>query len=292
VKVLAVGDCGVDRYVDIRADRPGGISLNFAVNARNLFEPEDEVGVLTVLGNDSGAGVVEQAIAEHGLGSSIAYGADITPVQFIDRDETGERIFVRYDAGAMAAHRLTADEQALMQRSDVVIAAIFNQVVDYFETVADAPANALRALDYGNPGPPEDPLAYMRRYTERFDIGFVGLGPELRHLLGEVEALARDNKKVIVATLGAEGSVTFSADKPVRCAAVRVDNVVDTTGAGDTFAAGFLSVYAKGGDVSAAMERGAMAASGTVAQFGAFAAEFTPWPENYPAEWDDLRHDV
>lgn len=290
MKVLAVGDCGVDRYVDIRADRPGGISLNFAVNARNLFEPQDEVGVLTVLGNDSGAAVVEKAIAEHGLGASIAYGDDITPVQFIDRDETGERIFVRYDAGAMAAHRLTAEEQALMQRSDVVIAAIFNQVVDYFESVADAPANALRALDYGNPGPPEDPLAYMRRYTERFDVGFVGLDPELRHLLGEIEAMARNHDKIIVATLGAEGSVTYSSDKPVRCAAVRVDHVVDTTGAGDTFAAGFLSVYAKGGGVQAAMERGALAASRTVTQVGAFAAEFTPWPVEYPAEWDLLRH--
>ena len=290
MKVLAVGDCGVYRYVDIRSDRPGGISLNFAVNARSLFEPKDEIGVLTVLGNDSGAVVVELAIAEHGLGSSIAFGADITPVQFIDRDETGERIFVRYDAGAMATHRLTAEEQALMQRSDVVIATIFNQVVDYFESVADALANALRALDYGNPGPPDDPLAYMRRYTERFDIGFVGLRPELRHLLGQVEALARDNKKIIVATLGAEGSVTFSDGAPVWCSAVWVDNVVDTTGVGDTFAAGFLSVYAKGGDVSAAMERGAMAASRTVTEFGAFTAEFTSWPEIYPAEWDLLRH--
>ena len=52
MKVTAVGDCGIDRYVDLRADRPGGISLNFAANAKAWFEPGDRIGVLTALGED------------------------------------------------------------------------------------------------------------------------------------------------------------------------------------------------------------------------------------------------
>jgi sugar/nucleoside kinase (ribokinase family) len=52
ILITAVGDCGVDRYLDLGRDRPGGITLNFAANARRLFPARDTVGVVTALGTD------------------------------------------------------------------------------------------------------------------------------------------------------------------------------------------------------------------------------------------------
>ncbi len=49
MRVTAVGDCGVDRYLSLGRDRPGGITLNFAANARRLFPAGDTVGVVTAL---------------------------------------------------------------------------------------------------------------------------------------------------------------------------------------------------------------------------------------------------
>ena len=34
MRITAVGDCGADRYLNLGRDRPGGITLNFAANAR------------------------------------------------------------------------------------------------------------------------------------------------------------------------------------------------------------------------------------------------------------------
>jgi len=67
-----VGDCGVDRYLSLGRDRPGGITLNFAANARRLFPATDTVGVVTALGTDREASLVRRAIAELGLEACMA----------------------------------------------------------------------------------------------------------------------------------------------------------------------------------------------------------------------------
>jgi sugar/nucleoside kinase (ribokinase family) len=86
----------VDRYLNLGRDRPGGITLNFAANARRLFPPSDTVGVVTALGTDPEAGLVRRAITELALEACVAELEGATSIQYIDRDPSGEKIFVRY----------------------------------------------------------------------------------------------------------------------------------------------------------------------------------------------------
>ena len=53
------------------------------------------------------------------------------------------------------------------------------------------------------------------------------------------------------------------------CHAATVDKVVDTTGAGDAFAAGFLSQYCYGEGVSASLRKGASLSAGIIQRIGA-----------------------
>lgn len=74
----------------------------------------------------------------------------------------------------------------------------------------------------------------------------------------------------LVITLGPAGSLVADGDgRRERVPAVPVDRVVDTTGAGDSFAGGYLFGLIEGRDPSACARLGALAASEVVSHLGA-----------------------
>lgn len=83
-----------------------------------------------------------------------------------------------------------------------------------------------------------------------------------------IDALAKRCPTVAV-TLGAKGSVVAQGGEVVTAPAVSVHEVVDTTGAGDSYAGGFLFAYLAGFEPRRCAEIGALAASEIVSHIGA-----------------------
>jgi len=73
----------------------------------------------------------------------------------------------------------------------------------------------------------------------------------------------------LVVTRGAEGALGLQGGHRVEIGAARVKEVVDTTGAGDLFAAGFLAARCRGRDLAACLETGAICAAEVISHFGA-----------------------
>ncbi len=74
--------------------------------------------------------------------------------------------------------------------------------------------------------------------------------------------------EVAAITCGPDGSVIVRGDERVKVAAFPVDKVVDTTGAGDQYAAGFLLGLARGLSLEDAGKLGSLAASEVIAHWG------------------------
>ena len=75
--------------------------------------------------------------------------------------------------------------------------------------------------------------------------------------------------EVAALTRGAAGSLIVSRGERVEVPAVTVDAVVDTTGAGDLFAAGFLFGLTRGRDLAECGRLGSVAAGEAISHFGA-----------------------
>ena len=69
-------------------------------------------------------------------------------------------------------------------------------------------------------------------------------------------------------TLAEKGSVTYQNGKEYRVSAVPASNVVDTTGCGDSYHAGFICKYAESGDIIKSMEEGSAAAAEILSHIG------------------------
>jgi sugar/nucleoside kinase (ribokinase family) len=87
--------------------------------------------------------------------------------------------------------------------------------------------------------------------------------------LGGALAALADKVPCLVVTRGAEGAMAFSNGEGVEIPAISVPKVIDTTGAGDLFAAGFLAARARGHDLAKCLETGSIAASEIISHFGA-----------------------
>ncbi len=104
------------------------------------------------------------------------------------------------------------------------------------------------------------------------DILFVN-EHELATLTGEEDfengiAVLADKVPVLVATRSASGAVAIANGERASVPAEPIAKVVDTTGAGDQFAAGFLSGHVRGESLKNCLKRGAITAAEVISHYG------------------------
>ncbi|MHB1583374.1 MAG: adenosine kinase [Acidimicrobiales bacterium] len=90
----------------------------------------------------------------------------------------------------------------------------------------------------------------------------------VRSLEAAVDA-AEETGLLVAITRGADGAVVTTAHGPVEVPAEAVERVVDTTGAGDLFAAGFLYGLTHGADPQRCARLGALCAGEVIGHLGA-----------------------
>ena len=270
MKIVCVGDCGVDRYLQTGTVLPGGITANFARQARRCFPANDEIHVISATSSDGEPAELARAalLADPGIICHFDELDGYTPVQFIEIEADGEKNFVRYDEGVLARFRMGSRQADQIRAADLLVTPVFVQIHAMFDSVMATPTDAAVAVDFADFAIHPD-FDYLEEHLGQIDIAFFGLQPEQRDRIDRIAALARHADTLMVVTLGAAGSIAFQRENTFRCRALPVDEVRDTTGAGDAFAAAFLSRYLHGESVQLSLEAGAELAAHTVQHIGA-----------------------
>jgi sugar/nucleoside kinase (ribokinase family) len=268
MNVVCVGDCGVDHYLPANERFFGGISANFARHARREFHRDDVVQLISCVGDDEGAGLVLSSLADSAIECHISKLPGATPVQYIEVQPDGERKFVRYEEGVLREFRIGNKEMRIIRRSDLLVAPVYLQIAGLFDHLMNIGSNGLISIDFADFLQHPD-FALLEKHIGHIDIGFFGLNSGDTATIGQIGELARQHDKLFVVTLGAAGSRAYFGGDCFDCPAAPVDTVVDTTGAGDAFAAGFLGSYCHGVSVPGSLHRGAQLAAQTIVRKGA-----------------------
>ena len=89
-----------------------------------------------------------------------------------------------------------------------------------------------------------------------------------KNLLNSVNQLKELNKLIVI-TRSENGSMAIKNNEIINCNIIKVKEVLDLTGAGDLFAAGFLKEYLDNSDIKKCLETGSMLASKIIQKIGA-----------------------
>ena len=102
-------------------------------------------------------------------------------------------------------------------------------------------------------------------FANEAEILALTLAPDLESAVAAV----RGRSEIVVITRSERGSMVVTADETVDVPAAPVERLVDTTGAGDLYAAGFLHGLTRGRPLAECAALGSLAASEVIAHLGA-----------------------
>ena len=85
----------------------------------------------------------------------------------------------------------------------------------------------------------------------------------------EITKMLSQQERIYAITMGEEGALIIKGDETYKIEAQKIENLVDTTGAGDLFAAGFLEHFIKNESLESCGSRGVEMASRVIQQYGA-----------------------
>ncbi len=243
---------------------PGGEALNFACIACRYDHVD--VSLLGAIGEDAPGRHIQQVIRDRRIDGRnvhvIPGGA--TATHKISIDAHGDRYFKpgAWNGGVLNTYRLTEHDVAAMNAADIVFCTWYSP--NFREALEARKKGGFRlAVDFDI----ERNFAKMEEVLPWVDF-FMISGDD--SVLTVARTWSEKYDGLFNVTLAERGSVTYHHGKEYRVSAVPVDKVIDTTGCGDSYHAGFICSYVKGGDVIAAMHEGSRVASETLGHVGGF----------------------
>ncbi len=253
---------------------PGGSAANTAAAIAYLGGSAAFIGKV---GNDEYGYFYEKETKEAGVHSLLSKSDDLTGHCIVLITPDGERTFVVHYGAARELTKDDISEDAIKNSKIIHIEGYMfddpktKQISFHALTLAKKHKKII-SFDIADPG-------VVTRNRDEFqliindyaDIIFANES-EAKALTGKepeesVHDLAKNNK-IVVVKLGEHGSLIKKGDTIIKIAAVKT-KVIDTTGAGDAYAAGFLHGFTEEKSLEECGKMGAQLAAKVISQIGA-----------------------
>ncbi|MDR0306370.1 MAG: PfkB family carbohydrate kinase [Chitinispirillales bacterium] len=261
-KVLALTCCCVDIFPQKNIISAGGNALNVAASCSK--SQKAEAFLMGNIGTDIYGKKIKETADKYNInrqklneikGESASNKIYLT--------EGGDRYFeaASWTNGVYGDYRISENDENFMKSFDAV-ATTFNDPNFHHILKIGLESPFLLSVDFLNNIPRDE----WREFLPSIDLFFIS-GKKWH--LPLLEKWSEEYSALFVATLGEEGSVAYKNGKEYCCEAVKVQEVVDTTGCGDSYQGAFIADYLTNNDALSAMKAGSEAAVVTLSFVGA-----------------------
>lgn len=254
-EVATVGDNCIDKFMPpVGLSAAGGNAVNVAVHLRKHGLSAAYFGAV---GRDADGERMLACFRENGLVIDHVQVRDIvTAYTELDVDPTGDRIITFEEFGACRGYRPTEEDVQKLLRLRHVHVGWFDDGGALIQRLRGAGVSVSKDVTV-NPG------------AEDLSIAFTSAGPHREQALNMAERMLSEGAALAVVTCGAIGSLATDGHI-VAETGIKPVEVSDTTGAGDTFIAGFIAAHLEGRSLQLCLETGRDAAAVTCTHFGGF----------------------
>lgn len=257
MRAAVVGDNTIDRYLGrSHAEYVGGNAVNVAVQLSNRG---GRIGYFGAIGTDADGATIDRALRLTNLDLDGLVRMDgPSAVTHIRLTETGDRVFEREEFGVTAQYYPTTDAiERIASAPWVHIGMLPRSAELVSELIARNPSLSISQDCAVSPG--------HRSLSVAFDSA--SEDPDRADRLA-IDAIS-DGAALSVVTLGSLGVIAFDGITKWHQQAAPAQ-VIDTTGAGDSFAAGFIHARLGGASVQEALAAGARWAAETCQYLAGF----------------------
>lgn len=259
LQFAAVGDNCIDRFRPSGLSLVGGNALNVAVQLTRLGEAAAYFGAV---GADADGRRTADELARNGVDivSLRTLGA-VTAYTDIAVDASGDRTIVFEDFGACRDYRPTPSDLERIVHAAHVHIGWLNDDGALRRLLAAREVSVSQDITVN-----ADPASLQ---VDGLDVAFGSSGQDLESARQMAMRLRQAGAKLAVVTCGALGSVAWDGSEAAETG-IRPVDVVDTTGAGDSFIAGFLAARRQRRPLRTCLEAGRDAAAFTCTHLGGF----------------------
>ncbi|MGB9938012.1 MAG: carbohydrate kinase family protein [Methanobacterium sp.] len=278
VDVVGLGACNIDflqkvpRFVspDDEVDinelilSVGGSASNFTVGLSRL---NINTGIIARIGNDYFGEVAQNEFKGEGVDTKRLLKTDHkTGMVFIAVEPNGERSMYTF-IGANKKFKLEKEDIIYIKNSKIL------HITQMYKDVVENASKHANFVSF-NPGPILSSFGTdeLSKIIERTDILFLNK-KEMKILTGEssdkgAKLLLNMGAKMVIVTCSEYGANLYNEKEIIHSPALKVKSI-DTTGAGDSFAAGFIAAYSKGKRLKECLDYANVVASHCVQKMGA-----------------------
>lgn len=259
LRFAAVGDNCIDRFRPSGMSLIGGNAVNVAVQLAHLGHASSYFGAV---GEDPDGDRTIEALAAHGVDVvNMQRREGNTAFTLIDVLPSGERVFAYEDFGVCAGYRPTLEDLERLKQMDHVHIGWMDDHGALRKELCRAGVSVSQDISVN---------------TESENLGVSGLaiafgsaGEDDQTAETMLQRLILDGAKLAVVTRGAKGATLSDGRRSVSIGVDPIE-VIDTTGAGDSFIAGFLSSYLRQSDWEDCLNSGRRQAAKTCGHLGGF----------------------
>ncbi|MFS8048162.1 PfkB family carbohydrate kinase [Rhizobium sp. BR 314] len=259
-RFASVGDNCIDRFLPpVSQSLVGGNAVNVAVQLARLGQSAAYFGAV---GEDADGVRTRQTLEANGVETArLRICPGLTAYTDIEQTPVGDRIMVFEEFGVCAGYRPSESDLAVLEAVDHVHIGWMDDGGALRRRLAARGVSVSQDISVN--------ASLENLGVEGLSVAFASAGARGKRAETMLRDMLEGGARCAVVTCGAEGAIASHRSERAEIDIARVQ-VVDTTGAGDSFIAGFLAAFIASRPLAACMEAGRDCAAITCTHVGGF----------------------